>query len=502
MPCATLCGGIRIHGLRVGTQPVPDVDCPVPTRAAHRTHVDVGDAAGVDRRAAAWARCRRPSRCRGRRRARGRNRPRRGSATKAAPSASVRSLTPTRVDDVLGGRVGHRGGPDVLEGDDSVTRACPMRASRRAAWARPGRVRRVTVRTSPPGNASPTVVPPQRARSRSATTHPRRWRGPGEPLLSSSTSAAARRASSSACAAIPLTRVVFGMPRCSTRRWTRVSVSVRTADEVVLPVIPASTRGACRARRSRRRVPQRRVRRSAPRSRVGDGFQIAQSSPVPEDDSPQSGSVQNPVVRDHAGTESFADRGEGRHTGLDDFSGDPVGVDDDSAQTGQPCRDTGLPHPIPPVNPTRSMAARYRCHRDTRARSFAESRPRVVPVTEPYAGCSPRSRLTSGRWPRPRQPAARHYLIDAFRTPMAVDHKGGPHDLVTEHDASGRSCARTSPRFVPDSAFVGEEGGRSGQRDRSPGSSTRSTGRLTSATDWPTGACRSPLPWTTWWSPG
>lgn len=94
---------------------------------------------------------------------------------------------------------------------------------------------------------------------------------------------------------------------------------------------------------------------------VGDGFQIAQSSPVPEDDSPQSGSVQNPVVRDHAGTESFADRGEGRHTGLDDFSGDPVGVDDDSAQTGQPCRDTGLPDPIPPVNPTRSMAARYRC---------------------------------------------------------------------------------------------------------------------------------------------
>lgn len=55
------------------------------------------------------------------------------------------------------------------------------------------------------------------------------------------------------------------------------------------------------------------------------------------------------------------------------------------------------------------------------------------------------------------------YLMSVFRKPMAVEHKGGPHDLVTEHDlASERIVREALLRAVPDSEVVGEEGGSSG----------------------------------------
>ncbi|GGB67533.1 inositol monophosphatase [Knoellia flava TL1] len=55
------------------------------------------------------------------------------------------------------------------------------------------------------------------------------------------------------------------------------------------------------------------------------------------------------------------------------------------------------------------------------------------------------------------------YLMSAFRKPMAVEHKGGPHDLVTEHDLASERILRNGLLAAePGSAFVGEEGGRSG----------------------------------------
>ncbi|KRE41321.1 inositol monophosphatase family protein [Knoellia sp. Soil729] len=55
------------------------------------------------------------------------------------------------------------------------------------------------------------------------------------------------------------------------------------------------------------------------------------------------------------------------------------------------------------------------------------------------------------------------YLMDAFRRPMSVEHKGGPHDLVTEHDlASERLIREGLTQAVPDSVIIGEEGGHSG----------------------------------------
>ena len=55
------------------------------------------------------------------------------------------------------------------------------------------------------------------------------------------------------------------------------------------------------------------------------------------------------------------------------------------------------------------------------------------------------------------------YLVDVFRRPMAVEHKGGPHDLVTEHDLASEAILREAlTSAVPDSIVVGEEGGPSG----------------------------------------
>lgn len=55
------------------------------------------------------------------------------------------------------------------------------------------------------------------------------------------------------------------------------------------------------------------------------------------------------------------------------------------------------------------------------------------------------------------------YLMDAFRRPMSVEHKGGPHDLVTEHDHASEALIREGvTRAVPDSVVLGEEGGLSG----------------------------------------
>jgi myo-inositol-1(or 4)-monophosphatase len=99
-------------------------------------------------------------------------------------------------------------------------------------------------------------------------------------------------------------------------------------------------------------------------------------------------------------------------------------------------------------------------------------------VTEPYAGCSPQESAHLREVAEAAAARSAAYLIDAFRTPMAVDHKGGPHDLVTEHDLASEAILRADlTSAVPDSAFVGEEGGRSGQGRGHLVSSTRSTGR-------------------------
>jgi myo-inositol-1(or 4)-monophosphatase len=55
------------------------------------------------------------------------------------------------------------------------------------------------------------------------------------------------------------------------------------------------------------------------------------------------------------------------------------------------------------------------------------------------------------------------YLMRAFRRPMSVAHKGGPYDLVTEHDHASEAIIREGvTRAVPDSVVLGEEGGLSG----------------------------------------
>ena len=55
------------------------------------------------------------------------------------------------------------------------------------------------------------------------------------------------------------------------------------------------------------------------------------------------------------------------------------------------------------------------------------------------------------------------YLLSVFRTPMAVEHKGGPHDLVTEHDLESERILRDALLAAePDSGVVGEEGGSTG----------------------------------------
>lgn len=55
------------------------------------------------------------------------------------------------------------------------------------------------------------------------------------------------------------------------------------------------------------------------------------------------------------------------------------------------------------------------------------------------------------------------YLVGVFRRPMEVEHKGGPHDLVTEHDHASEGILRAAlTEAVPGSVVVGEEGGTSG----------------------------------------
>lgn len=55
------------------------------------------------------------------------------------------------------------------------------------------------------------------------------------------------------------------------------------------------------------------------------------------------------------------------------------------------------------------------------------------------------------------------YLMSVFRTPMRVEHKGGPYDLVTEHDLESERLIRHGLLdAVPDSTVVGEEEGGSG----------------------------------------
>ena len=55
------------------------------------------------------------------------------------------------------------------------------------------------------------------------------------------------------------------------------------------------------------------------------------------------------------------------------------------------------------------------------------------------------------------------HLMGAFRRPMSIEHKGGPYDLVTEHDHASEQIIRDGlARAVPDSCIIGEEGGHSG----------------------------------------
>lgn len=54
-------------------------------------------------------------------------------------------------------------------------------------------------------------------------------------------------------------------------------------------------------------------------------------------------------------------------------------------------------------------------------------------------------------------------LLAVFRSDVEYDYKRDRHDIVTEHDkASERRIVAEISTAVPDSAFVGEEGGRSG----------------------------------------
>lgn len=112
---------------------------------------------------------------------------------------------------------------------------------------------------------------------------------------------------------------------------------------------------------------------SAVRAQIA-GWVVASGEPSTDSLSPKQFAPirlgPDPVVRDHAGTESFADRGEGRHPG----STTSLAIRSASMTTApRPANRAAtldFPDPIPPVNPTRSMAARYQYHRDTRARSF------------------------------------------------------------------------------------------------------------------------------------
>jgi len=85
-------------------------------------------------------------------------------------------------------------------------------------------------------------------------------------------------------------------------------------------------------------------------------------------------------------------------------------------------------------------------------------------VTLPYAGCSPGESAHLRGVAEEAAARSTAYLLDAFRTPMAIEHKGGPHDLVTEHDLASEAILRDAlTTSVPDSRVVGEEGGGDGQ---------------------------------------
>jgi len=85
-------------------------------------------------------------------------------------------------------------------------------------------------------------------------------------------------------------------------------------------------------------------------------------------------------------------------------------------------------------------------------------------VTLPYAGCSPDESAHLREVAEEAAARSTAYLLDAFRKPMGVEHKGGPHDLVTEHDLASEAILRDAlTSAVPGSVVVGEEGGRDGQ---------------------------------------
>jgi myo-inositol-1(or 4)-monophosphatase len=85
-------------------------------------------------------------------------------------------------------------------------------------------------------------------------------------------------------------------------------------------------------------------------------------------------------------------------------------------------------------------------------------------MTSPYAGCSPEEAAHLREVAESAANRATAYLMDAFRRPMSVDHKGGPHDLVTEHDLASEALLREAlTTAVPACVFIGEEGGEVGR---------------------------------------
>lgn len=79
------------------------------------------------------------------------------------------------------------------------------------------------------------------------------------------------------------------------------------------------------------------------------------------------------------------------------------------------------------------------------------------------AACSPEESIQLRAVAEEVAASSSDYLMGAFRRPMSIEHKGGPYDLVTEHDHASEAIIREGvTRAVPDSVVLGEEGGLSG----------------------------------------
>src|SRR5207248_7167476 len=84
---------------------------------------------------------------------------------------------------------------------------------------------------------------------------------------------------------------------------------------------------------------------------MDDRVEPGQPVGVAEDDPAQSLAVERAVRAYDVRPELGNDRVEARRTGFDDVAGDPVGVDDDSAEVGEAARDLALARADPPGQP-------------------------------------------------------------------------------------------------------------------------------------------------------